>query len=111
MRITTDKLMSMKTSELKSLKYDIDKEIDRREGYLKERASNTSLFNRMTALIFMVEEGVCDWHEIWDEFWRLDKELSKYWKVEYYDPDTSYEEDIMARYNSYKEYYENGGEV
>lgn len=111
MNIDTDKLMSMKTGELESLKYDIDKEINRREDYLNREVSATNLFTQMKGLIFMVKAGVCDWDEIWDTFWRLNKELSKHWKVEYCDPDTTYEEDIMARYNSYKEYYENGGEV
>lgn len=39
---------------------------------------------------------------IWDDFWSLSKEVRVY--IEYYDPDTSYEEDIMARYNAIGSY-------
>lgn len=37
-----------------------------------------------------------DYGAIWDEFWSLSKGVRVY--IEYYDPDTTYEEDIMARY-------------
>lgn len=57
----------------------------------------------MTKLIKSVDEAHGgDYSEIWDDFWSLNKRVPV--SIDYYDPDTSYEEDIMARYNAIGEY-------
>ena len=61
-------------------------------------------FNKMTNLIDSTEPE--DFGDIWDEFWELSQEISKIVRIEYYDPDTTYFEDIMARYDSIKAYLE-----
>lgn len=59
-------------------------------------------FNLMTELL----DGVApeDYDEIWDEFWGLSKRVSHYASIEWYDPDTTYYEDITARYSAISEY-------
>lgn len=61
-----------------------------------------TIYYWMTQLIESVYEG--DYSEIWDDFWSLNKKVPV--SIDYYDPDTSYEEDIIARYNAIGEYLE-----
>ncbi|AUR94323.1 hypothetical protein NVP1193O_192 [Vibrio phage 1.193.O._10N.286.52.C6] len=61
-------------------------------------------FNKMTNLIAATEPE--DFGDIWDEFWGLSQQVSKIVYIDYYDPDTTYFEDIMARYDSINEYLE-----
>ena len=42
------------------------------------------------------------WSIYWESFWELSMGFP--FKVEWYDPDTSYEEDIMQRYNAIDEF-------
>lgn len=39
------------------------------------------------------------YHDIWDLFWQTANQIEVY--VDYCDPDTSYEEDMQAKLNSY----------
>ena len=95
-------LMILPTDELTLLKEMIDKELNKRPVFL---------FKKLKGLVeycFKKERDdfTDSWADIWDEFWKISKQLQEFWDVEYYDPDTTYKEDILARFNSYKEYYE-----
>lgn len=57
---------------------------------------------RWMALLIESAEG--DYESIWDEFWKLSKRVRV--RVDWCDPDTSYEEDIMARFNAIGNYLE-----
>lgn len=62
-----------------------------------------TIYYWMTRLIKSVDEEYGDdYSEIWDDFWALNKKVPVF--IDYYDPDTSYKEDIMARYNAIGEY-------
>jgi hypothetical protein len=62
-----------------------------------------TIYNWMTRLIESVDiEQGKDYSDIWDDFWALNRRIPVF--IDYYDPDTSYEEDIMARYNAIGEY-------
>lgn len=43
-----------------------------------------------------------DYEIIWDNYWELSLILSEYIPINYYDPDTTYMEDILANYNTFK---------
>lgn len=43
-----------------------------------------------------------DYGLIWDDFWNLNKGVALH--IAYYDPDTTHEEDILARYYAIKNY-------
>jgi len=45
-----------------------------------------------------------DFDLIWDDFWKLSGFISEIKVIEWCDPDTTYYEDIMARYNSIVDY-------
>lgn len=36
----------------------------------------------------------------WEDFWRLSQRVVIVVDIDWYDPDTSYEEDIMSRFNA-----------
>lgn len=59
------------------------------------------IHDRMHTLIFYARLKK-DFELIWDDFWNLSKQVDVH--IDYYDPDTSYEEDIMARYNAIGDY-------
>lgn len=59
-------------------------------------------FNQMTELIS--DRDSQDFDEIWDEFWMLSRKIGKIETIDWCDPDTSYFEDVMARYESIKNY-------
>lgn len=59
------------------------------------------IYDRMRSLIFYARFKK-DFELIWDDFWELSKDIEVH--IDYYDPDTSYEEDIMARYNAIGDY-------
>ncbi len=61
-------------------------------------------FNKMTTLIDNTDED--DFGSIWDEFWTLSQKVSKHVHIDYYDPDTTCFEDIMARYEAIQSYLE-----
>lgn len=62
-----------------------------------------TIYNWMTRMISTVDEvHEGDYSEIWEDFWALNRRVPVF--IDYYDPDTSYEEDIMARYNAIGEY-------
>lgn len=66
-----------------------------------------TIYNWMTRLIESVDiEQGKDYSDIWDDFWALNRRVPVF--IDYYDPDTSYEEDIMARYNAIGEYLGEG---
>lgn len=82
--------------------------------YLQELASETSsdnlveikkLFGLMSLYVDIAKRKN-DFNYIWDDFWELSDKISKYVTIDWYDPDTSYEEDIMARYNVIESYIE-----
>lgn len=83
-------------------------------GYLQELANETSndnlveikeLFGLMTLYVDIAKRKD-DFNYIWDDFWGLSGKISNYVTISWYDPDTSYEEDIMARYDAIKSYIE-----
>lgn len=59
-------------------------------------------FNLMTDLLDEVEPE--DYDRVWDEFWTLSSLVSNIKYIEWYDPDTTYYEDITNRYLAIKEY-------
>ena len=61
-------------------------------------------FQQMTNLIEGLEPE--DFGGIWDEFWTLSGLVDNIKHIEWYDPDTTYFEDIMARYDPIKAYLE-----
>jgi hypothetical protein len=62
-----------------------------------------TIYNWMTRLIESVDiEQGKDYSDIWDDFWALSRRVPIF--IDYCDPDTSYEEDIMARYNAIGRY-------
>lgn len=55
------------------------------------------VYEDMTLLVKICQESKSDvWDVYWDSFLDLSKEFP--FKVEWYDPDGSYQEDIMSRY-------------
>jgi hypothetical protein len=52
----------------------------------------------------LIESSNDDYSDIWVEFWKLSNRIGVH--IDWYDPDTSYEEDIMARYNAIGAYLE-----
>lgn len=95
-----DALMMLPTNELELLKKVIDVELDKRNA-----EDPISLYKKLDMLVGQayVKDN---WDEIWDEFWEISNKLNDIRYIDYCDPDTSYKEDILARFNSYKEYYE-----
>ncbi len=59
-------------------------------------------FDLMTLLISNREPENFD--EIWDEFWTLSRRIENTTRIEWCDPDTTYYEDIMARYHAVQSY-------
>lgn len=49
------------------------------------------------------------WKQVWKPFWELRNSLSSLFDVDYYDPDTSYEDDIIACWSAIKERVEQLG--
>lgn len=62
-----------------------------------------NLFQEMKTL---VEDPNTDFSDKWDDFWELSSDISDIVLIDWYDPDTTYEEDIMARYRAVKEHIE-----
>lgn len=64
------------------------------------------VYEDMTLLVKICQESKSDvWGVYWDSFWELSKEFP--FKVEWYDPDGSYQEDIMSRYMAIESFMEN----
>ena len=61
------------------------------------------IYDRMSYLIKYAKD-LNDFEFIWDDFWKLSKQIDVH--IDYYDPDTSYEADIMARYDAIGDYLE-----
>lgn len=59
-------------------------------------------YAEMTELINATDDDEFDL--IWDEFWELSCSINLH--IESYDPDTTYKDDIMSRYNAIAEYME-----
>ena len=93
-------LMILPTEELTLLKEMLDKELNKRNA--EDLVYLYKLLDSLVGQAYIKD----NWDEIWDEFWKISKQLQEFWDVEYYDPDTTYKEDILARFNSFKEYYE-----
>ena len=51
-----------------------------------------SRMNKLVSTINYANEG-----KVWDDFWKLNINLGKYVYIDYYDPNTSYLEDMQAR--------------
>ena len=55
------------------------------------------VYEDMTLLVKICQESKSDvWDVYWDSFWDLSKEFP--FKVEWYNHDGSYQEDVMSRY-------------
>lgn len=71
------------------------------------------VYEDMTLLVKMCNNPKYDyldyWGTYWESFWELSKEFP--FKVEWYDPDTSYQEDIMSRYMAIESFMENINDV
>lgn len=59
-------------------------------------------YAEMTELINATDDDEFDL--IWDEFWDLSCSINLH--IESYDPDTTYKDDIISRYNAIAEYME-----
>lgn len=64
------------------------------------------VYEDMTLLVKICQESNSDvWDVYRDSFWEISKEFP--FKVKWYDPDTSYQEDIMSRYMAIESFMEN----
>lgn len=61
------------------------------------------LYHDMKTLVSVAQKYE-DFGGIWDKFWGISKDIGAIVHIEYYDPDTTYEEDIMARFNAIRDY-------
>lgn len=74
--------------------------------YKSTKLSDKQLYLKMKRLIeaadkqSKVSNQDC-YEKIWNEFWKLHKQMSV--NIDWCDPDSTYEEDIMACFNAYKE--------
>jgi hypothetical protein len=66
-----------------------------------------SVLDTVQAMNEMVDSCKCeeDFETIWDDFWELSSFVDDFVHIEYYDPDTSYEEDILYRMSAIKAYF------
>ncbi len=64
-------------------------------------SSDRQLLQEMEALVQTAIDGSTNFDDIWDSFWNIKKQIDTY--VDYCDPDTSSEEDIMAYLNAARE--------
>ena len=63
-----------------------------------------TIYNKMEVLI---DSSEGDYESIWDDFWELSKQDKG--RVDWCDPDTSYEDDIMARFTAIGNYLDEEG--
>lgn len=64
------------------------------------------VYEDMTLLVKICKESNSDvWGIYWDSFWDVSRDFP--FKVEWHDPDTSYEEDMMSRYLAIEGFVEN----
>lgn len=75
--------------------------LDKLQQLVDQRQLATK-YVEMTELINATDDDRFDL--IWDEFWELSCSINLH--IESYDPDTSYKDDIMSRYNAIAEYME-----
>lgn len=68
------------------------------------------VYEDMTLLVKICQESNSDvWDVYWDSFWELSNDFP--FDIKYYDPDTSYQEDIMSRYMAIESFMENINDV
>lgn len=72
--------------------------IDQRLENNAETKSDRQLLQEMEALVQTAISGSVYFDDIWDSFWEIKKQIETY--VDYCDPDTTSEEDIMAYLNA-----------
>lgn len=64
------------------------------------------VYEDMTLLVKICQKSNSDvWDVYWDSFWEVSREFP--FEVEWYDPDTSYQDDIMSRYLAIEDFMEN----
>jgi hypothetical protein len=73
--------------------------IDQHLGFADEDESEVisadrQLLQKMEALVQIATNGAVSFDDIWDSFWEIKTQIDTY--VDYYDPDTTSEADIMA---------------
>lgn len=56
-----------------------------------------AIYKRMQKL---VDDPHTEFADKWDDFWVMSQEVVLIADISWYDPDTSYEEDIMSRYTA-----------
>ena len=91
--------MILPTEELTLLKEILDKELNKRNA--EDPVYLYKLLDSLVGQAYIKD----NWGEIWDEFWEISNKLSDIRYIDYCDPGTTYKEDILARFNSFKEYY------